>query len=580
MRRLFVLTLLTVGFCAIILANLHLSWTVIPWLIGIGIWAVYFWSDRVPGLQLLSKPMPFSFGLLALIFLAAVVARLYRLGDFPLGANVDEIFTLNDSLLLLEKPFDAFGQTPLTSEGWVEIPNLYLYFNLLILKLAGVSYWGMKLLSVIPGVIACVGIFLIGQVVFEKRVAFCTAILFAFAHWPLRLSRYGWIATFMTMTFAIAIWLLLLGVQRGRVLYTYLSGMAAGLGLYSYLGARICLLSLLAFFVVDGLYRRDRSMLKQGLVFATGVATVSFPLFCYYLLKPAALWVRTEELSIFNSQDPLGVVVGNTWRHALMFHVTGGKFARDNFPGLPALDPLTGVLFIVGLVVLIRVLRYNTFARLVICSFILNFSGGIFSISQEGAPYLYRTAALMVPAFLIVGFGVQWLIRRTLVLTSILVPLATLFNVYLYFGLEAKNSAAMRVMNYELRQIGQEIARDDLPVFIVGKDAISQAELYAKPDEKYADANPAVVLPSVIRRLAIINFSGRYDMTKPVSENLAHPKDIYFAESLTSEIGGPAKVIFKTRSPEIDQMLSRHRASVRELCNVFGEPLRTVAVFP
>jgi hypothetical protein len=91
--------------------------------------------------------------------------------------------------------------------------------------------------------------------------------------------------------------------------------------------------------------------------------------------------------------------------------------------------------------------------------------------------------------------------------------------------------------------------------------------------------NPAVVPPPLIRRLAIINFSGRYDMTRPVSENLARPRNIYFVDSLPAELNGPAKVIFRSRSPGIDQMLNRHRASVHELRNILGEPLRTVAVF-
>jgi len=39
----------------------------------------------------------------------------------------------------------------------------------------------------------------------------------------------------MVMAFAIAIWLLLLAMQRGRPLYAYFSGMTAGLCLYSYL---------------------------------------------------------------------------------------------------------------------------------------------------------------------------------------------------------------------------------------------------------------------------------------------------------------------------------------------------------
>ena len=101
MRKLSLLITLTAAICAIILANLRLSWTVIPWLIGIGIWAAYFWSDRVEGLQLPSKSMPFAFSLLLFVVVAAAVVRLYKLGDFPLGPNVDEIFTLNNNLLLL-----------------------------------------------------------------------------------------------------------------------------------------------------------------------------------------------------------------------------------------------------------------------------------------------------------------------------------------------------------------------------------------------------------------------------------------------------------------------------------------------
>ena len=578
MRKLSLLISLSAGICAIILTNLHRSWAVIPWLIGMVVWALYFWSDHSEGSRLHSSRVPFAFGLAVFVLLAATVVRVYRLGDFPLGPNVDEIFTLNNSLILLEKPFDLFGQTPLISEGWVETPNLYLYFNLLILKVAGVSYQSMKLLSVIPGVIACVGIFLIGHLMFERRVAFCIALLFAFAHWPVRLSRYGWDASFMVMTFAVALWLVLLAVQRGRSFYAYCSGLVAGLGLYSYIGSRICLLSLLGFLLLEGINRRDRSIWKQGIAFAAGTAAVAFPLFCYYLLKPAAFWIRAKELSVFNSPDPFLAIVNNVFHHALMFHAIGGTFARDNYPGLPALDPLTGILFIAGLAILIRH-RDNAFARLLACTFLLNFAGGVLTVSQEGPPYVYRTVALMVPAFLIVGFGVRWLMSRTKVVTSFAILIATILNLYLYFGLEARNTAAMRVMGYELRQVGQEIAENDSPVFLVGWDLLSPMELHSKPNEKYASSNPVVVPPPIIQRLAIINFSGRYDITRPVSENLVHPKNIYFVRSLSPEVAPPVKIIFKRGNPEIDQMLVQRRASTRELRNILGEPLRTVATF-
>jgi 4-amino-4-deoxy-L-arabinose transferase-like glycosyltransferase len=542
-----------------------------------------------------SGQAPFPYGQFLFVLAAASMLRLYNLSELPLGPYMDEIFTLNNSLKLLHQPFDLFGHTPLIVENWVETPNLYLCFNLLILELFGVSYWSMKLLSVIPGVIACGAVFLISRLVFDTRIALWTALLFTFAHWPVRLSRYGWDVSFMVMAFSLSIWLLLLAIQRGRPLYAYFAGITAGLCLYSYLGSRLCLLSLLGFLVLEWVLSRGRWIFRQGIAFAIGAAMAAYPLLVYYLSKPGPFWVRTAELSVFNSEYPFMVIVNNIWRHALMFFALGGTYARDNFPGLAMMDPLTGLLFIVGLAVLVW--SMNTyFARLVGCTFVLNFAAGVFSISQEGAPYVYRTAAVMIPAFLIVGLGLQWLmqqvesrlkgllaLRKVRVLTGAALLLTIILNLYLYFGLEPKNTAAMRVMAYELRLIGLEIARDNLPVILVGRDILDQIEVNPRPEEKHAYANRPLRLPPVIAKLAVINFSGRYDPSQPVSANFTRPRDIYFVEAVSSgnnlPTNGPAKIIFKSRNPQLwDTIRGDYPdASVRYIRNINGEPLLTVA---
>jgi hypothetical protein len=580
--------------CLLILANLHSFWTPLPWLFGITIWAYYFWWDRVEAFPLTSTS--FSFPRLLLVLGAASVIRLFRITELPLGPYPDEIFTLNNSLGLLHRPFDLFGHTPLIMEGWVETANLYLYFNLLIEKLFGVSYWSMKLFSVIPGVIACGAVFLIGQLLFSRRIALLTTLLFTFAHWPVRLSRYGWDASFMIMAFSLAIWLLLFAMQRGRPLYAYAAGLTAGLCLYSYLASRVCLLSLLFFLAVECAMTRGRAIFKQGGAFATGAAMAAYPLLCYYLFEPRAFWVRTAELDVFNSQNPLPAILDNIWRHALMFFVIGGAYARDNFPGLPMMDPLTGLLFIVGLVILFKAV--NTFsARLIACTLVLNFATGVFSVSQEGPPYVYRTAAVMIPAFLIAGIGAQFLIDKAEskfaerqiskyfgAVTWPVLMLIIVLNLYFYFGLEPHNAAAIRVMAYEPRLIGLEIARDHLPVILVGRDILDPSNVDPRPGEKYVDANPPLILPPAARKLAVINFSGRYDPSQTVLSNFTNPKDIYFVERAMMETNnlttrGPTKVIFRSSDRQLAELIQRDYpdAAIKQIRNIYQEPFLSVA---
>src|SRR3972149_7085429 len=96
----------------------------------------------------------------------------------------------------------------------------------------------------------------------------------------------------------------------------------------------------------------------------------------------------------------------------------------------------------------------------------------------------------MIPAFLIVGLGLQWLMPRVEsrlterlshgkieALTGSAMLLTIILNLYLYFGLEPTNTAAMRVMAYEPRLIGFGIAPDNRPGFFVGRDILDTTQI-------------------------------------------------------------------------------------------------------
>lgn len=577
--------------CGTVAGNLHSAWAPYPWLLGIALWAYYFWAEQAGSSSASHDRRTFSYIHLLIVLIAAGVLRLYKLFDLPLGPNVDELFTLNNSLELLERPFDLFAHTPLIAAGWVETSNLYLYFNLAILKLFGVSYWSMKLFSVLPGILACGAMFLIGQLMFDSRIAFWTALLFLFGHWPVRLSRYGWDASFMVATFAASFWLLLLALQRGRLLFAYLSGVAAGISLYSYLSARICLLSLLLFWITELLVHRGRSLVRQCTAFVTGLAMVAFPLLCYYWDNSHAFWVRAAELSVFNSADPVAVLLDNLWRHLLMFFTVGGAYSRDNYPGLPMLDPVTGALLLAGLIVVsMRLKEYAI--RLLLLTFALNLTPGIFSISQEGAPYVYRTAAVMIPVFVTIGYGLQWattyLAARASskavnlsVWTGVL--LINLLNLYLYFGLEAKNGAAMRIMAYEPRLLALEIARDEMPALLL-REGLFESRPQPTPNERYPLLNPPLILPFELQKLAVITLSNRFDPARSLADNYENPRHIYFrdlagVENESNRLTKPIKLIFRSGTTHAEEFIRKNYpgTALREIRNIYGAPLYSVA---
>ena len=576
---------------------LHTPWAPLPWLIGLALWAHYFWSHRDAMPSTAAAPVSIPWGQLTIVLATGALMRLYKITELPLGPSSDEIFTLNNSLALLHRPFDLFGQTPLFTAGWVETTHLYLYFNLLILQIFGVSYWSMKLFSVIPGIVTCAIVFATARLLISPRAALATALLFCCAHWPVRLSRYGWDVSFMVMAYSLAIWLLLFAIRRCRPCFAYFAGVTAGLCLYSYLGARICLLSLLLWFACQIVRRREKWMSKLASAFVIGTTMAAFPLLFYYLAKPSAFWVRTSELNVFNSENPLWQIVSNGWRHGLMFFTFGGAYARDNFPGLPMLDPVSGILLIVGLAVCYRE-RNNYPVGLIICGFMVNFAAGIFSISQEGAPYVYRIAAVCVPAFMIIGFAVQELFHRLEAKSTESQPvkqfLAPLYgcilaaviavNGYYYFGLEAKNIAAMRVMAYEARLLGLEIARDRMPVVLLGRDMIEQPITRPSQLERFASANPPLILPAAMRFLAIVEFSGRFDRNRPLGDNLHHPENINFLDSnmlasTNQPPSAPAKIIFRSQDTTLSDLVRTNYPSAthRQIYNILGEPLFSVA---
>jgi len=507
-----------------------------------------------------------------LVLAVAAALRLVLIDRLPQGAYIDEVFTMRNTLRLLHEPFAPLGHTPLAREGWVETPNLYLYFNAMLVRLFGVGYVQLKLFSAIHGILTCGFFYLVCARLFPRAVATGTALLFAFSHWHVRLSRYGWDNAFLMMTFAGAFWLLLLALERNPA-FSLLAGAFAGGCLYSYIAGRAVLVSLVLAFAVAVLRSRARRNLVRLGAYTAAAVVVAAPLLLHWVSSPDAAAVRTDELTVFSHPHPLAKVAVNTWRHALMFHVRGGAYARDNYPGLPMLDPLTGVLFAGGLVGAVRRRREGWVKTLPVLV-LVNLAGGVFSISQEGAPYVYRVTPTLIPAMLLAGLGLDTLVgvvrsRWPALLTAptaLVVPLAlaAAMNLWSYFVLETRNISAVRVMGAEHRLVGEAIRRTPHDVFLLMPGVLSKPRDAPAPGERHFRVNrniPYTAVDAEISKLAVLYFSGRYDWRRDETMNLRESRVHWLrSEGMPARLPLPTTVVMHPHDQATTSLLRQRHA--------------------
>jgi hypothetical protein len=90
----------------------------------------------------------------ALVLLLAAFLRIYRIHDLPPGVFIDETNAAIDALRILDgEPISPFVT------GWFETPTLYAYYMAGLFRLAGVSFFALKLASILPGLLTVASVY-------------------------------------------------------------------------------------------------------------------------------------------------------------------------------------------------------------------------------------------------------------------------------------------------------------------------------------------------------------------------------------------------------------------------------------
>jgi hypothetical protein len=365
-------------------------------------------------------------GILA-VFLIAIVARLWQLKDFPFGSWNDEAVNGLAAAQILNDP----GYRPIFVDT---MPSHFIYMISFAFSLFGVNPFALRLVTAVLGIAGVVFAFLLFRRWFGTAMAIVAAGLLAVMRYDLTFSRFG-VNAISTPAFELAaLYFLDRALAEKHIQDFAWLGITLGLGLSFYTGFRLFPVALFIFLVClfmaviikHGFQVAFRSylggLLPHGLVTVLALAITLMPVIHFVWQSPADFFARTSSVSIFNHRDEpnLGKALwSNTHKHLEMFNVAGDRNGRHNLPGVPMLDPIMGILFVLGATYAIW--RWRDLPNLLmLLVFIAMLQNGVLSLDFE-APQSLRAIGV-IPA--LVYFAAIPLAAMVLYVESLLAPKA------------------------------------------------------------------------------------------------------------------------------------------------------------
>ncbi len=276
------------------------------------------------------------------------------------------------------------------------------------------------------------------------------------------------------------------------IAYLALSGLLGGLATYAYHTGRMAPIALgvVALIALGRDWPAWRRVLP-GLLLTAVVGLLTMAPLLYYIASDFDGYNRrVGNVGVFDSNDlstqkPLGLLLQNVQRYALMWHVAGERNGRHHMPDVPMLDPAAGLLLAVGVGLTLPVARRRTAIAALLALWAIYFVPGIFSGS---APHAMRSLGTLAPACALAGLALVALwsgtqnrvteeasrIRPSSVvrrLPSVVLLFSLLFNGWLYFG----------AMAVEPRVYGEFDLQETAAARIVRAGVANEVAVYLPP---------------------------------------------------------------------------------------------------
>ena len=343
--------------------------------------------------------------LMVVVLLMAAALRIVALREAPPGPRFDETFDALMARRILngERPLyfaENFGEEPLnqylqagafTAFGWNDI--------------------ALRFPSVAFGLIEVVAVYALGKRAWNRRAGLFAAALCAGSFWAIFFSRLG--MRLISLTALVSLGVLMLGrlhTSRARGKIWQVAGAAGvllGLAVHTYTAARALPVLIFGCLAYRAIWHRA-DLRRQAMNWALVILIASLiaaPL-VYYLATHPQAEPRVGQVSgplDALRQGDVGPLLNYTLAAIGMFAIRGGTEWLYNLPGRPIFDPLTALVFFVGIIAALRKWRKARTAFALIW-----LGAGLAPILLSWPPASESHAILAQPAvYLLVGLGLD-----------------------------------------------------------------------------------------------------------------------------------------------------------------------------
>ena len=289
------------------------------------------------------------FWLLIVIVILGLILRAYNITELPAGVWYDEADNFVEAKHIHGNP----GHTPIYNES-TNLPSMFLLPVAMLEEINGSSWVNVRLVSIAfsLGFVLC--IFLLGRQFIGTFGALSAAFLASTLRWSLNWGRIGMHGITAALFGALTGFLLLRALTRWRPIDFVWVGLCLGFGMWFYTAFRVFPLVVVIGIIISSMIRFPgiRKLVVCSVLLLLAFVAAAAPLLQYAVLNPNEFFGRSNEVFIahyVSGQELFSAILGNFKQHLLMFNFTGDANPRHNIPLEPMLDPVSGVLFGLGI---------------------------------------------------------------------------------------------------------------------------------------------------------------------------------------------------------------------------------------